>query len=340
MTDWLVRIVMLERFEKHPNADTLFIVDVEGSPVVVKEGSFASGDLAVYVPIDSIMPSTPENLVMFGSSLRVRAKKIRGMFSRGYLMPVTFPDAALGQLVDERLGITKWEPKVEREMASSGFSESPPRHFNFPEYTDIEPLRRHRRLFENHPYAGREVILTEKVHGANSRFCHDGERLWVGSRTQVKAAPRSLYPGHKPKDTWWWIVAVKLDLESKLAKFPLTVFYGEVFGRGVQDLHYGTDITFRVFDTLDGKTGVYNDWDITVELVKEAGLETVPLLYRGPWAGIIPHQNLAEGPSTLGGDHTREGYVVKPTSEMWAPEIGRIILKYVGQGYELRKVGK
>lgn len=328
MSEWKVRVVRLGKIGKHPNADALEITDVEGTPVIMRSGLWKPGDLGCYIPIDSLMPNTPENLELFGKKLRVKAKKLRGIFSRGMLYPLPegLTDPKIGQIIHEQMGITKWEPPAEQLM-SRGRQESTPQHFIFPEYTSIEGLRKWKGALEAHPTATREVIITEKIHGSNARFCHDGTRLWVGSHRQIKA--------EDPK-VWWWRVAQNMDLASKLALAPLTVFYGEVFGKGVQDMSYGTDITFRIFDTLDGKTGTFHDWDVTKELTAKVGLELVPELYRGPWGGFDAHVGLAEGKSTIGGDHVREGYVVKPTTETWDPLYGRVILKLIGEGYDLR----
>lgn len=325
MSEWHVRVVRLGKIGRHPNADTLGITSVEGTPVIVKDGFYKPGDLAVYVPIDSLMPSTEDNLAMFGKKLRVKAKKIRGIYSQGYLMPCgpELPQTE-GTVVHELVGITKWEPPLEVEMDSRGRCEAAPRHFLFPAYTDIEGLRK----WQNVLLPGEQVVITEKLHGANARFCHDGERLWVGSRKQIKAEDES---------TWWWRVVKNQNLAEKFSAFPLTVFYGEVFGKGVQDLSYGTDITFRVFDTLDAKTGNYNDISTTWDITQEAGLNDVPILYVGSWKGFEGHQHLAEGNSTLGGDHTREGFVVRPIRERYETHsIGRVILKLIGEGYNLR----
>jgi hypothetical protein len=87
---------------------------------------------------------------------------------------------------------------------------------------------------------------------------------------------------------------------------------------------------------MDAKSGVYNDWDVTTGIVEQLDLWVCPVLYRGPWGGFDAHKHLAEGKSTVGGDHVREGFVVKPTQEAWDPLLGRVILKLIGEGYDLR----
>ena len=68
----------------------------------------------------------------------------------------------------------------------------------------------------------------------------------------------------------------------------------------------------------------------------EFGVETVPVLYRGPYdLGTI--KVLSEGPTTLGADHIREGVVVKPAAERTDPKVGRVCLKYIGDPYLFAK---
>jgi len=45
---------------------------------------------------------------------------------------------------------------------------------------------------------------------------------------------------------------------------------------------------------------------------------------------------LANEDSSLG-DHIREGVVVKPVKERWNERVGRVIMKYIGEEYELKK---
>ena len=65
--------------------------------------------------------------------------------------------------------------------------------------------------------------------------------------------------------------------------------------------------------------------------------ETAPVLYRGPWQGLDAHRHLAEGRTTIGDGHVREGFVVKPVVERFDDRIGRVILKLHGEGYLTKK---
>jgi RNA ligase (TIGR02306 family) len=342
VTDFHVDVVRLGKIEAHPNADALDITMVYGGyPCIIKKGSFKEGDLAVYIPVDTILPDRAEFAFLSEKERRrLRAKKLRGVFSMSLLVPVAddLPKEE-GADVAELMGVKKWDPEVFAGKNMSypkqlgGDCEPNPTHFEFVRYTDIEPLRRNATVLT----AGEEVCLTEKAHGSDWRVVHDGTRLWVGSRTTIKKPPAD-----GDDSTVWWRVAKQLNLEEKLAKFPGKIFFGELFGEKVQDLTYGvqgqTARFFDVYDTTPGSLG-YLDHDTAFQMIADAGLETVPLLYRGPWdrEALLP---LCEGQTTIGGTHTREGFVVKPIKERWDHRVGRVILKMVGEGYLLRKSDK
>lgn len=350
MSEFHVQVVRLGPFTPHPNADTLDVTKVFDYTVVAKRGNFKEGDLAVYIPVDAVVPDNEEfyhfcprdnegNLRFPVGQVPekyriVEARKIRGLFSQGCLHPL--PSSSNPELwreglhVQHMLGITKYEPPMVTSTVAT--AEASPQNFTFVQYTDIEGQRRYPDVLVE----GEEVVLTEKIHGANARYVHDGSRLWVGSHHQVKARGDG--------NSVWWQVALATDLEAKLSKAPMHVFFGEVFGN-VQDLKYGVKpnngALFRVFDVFDLKTMGYMDHDAAVSLATSCGLEWVPTLYRGPW-GL--HLNaLADGRTTVqiegrgAADHIREGFIVKPVIERYDSRIGRVILKRHGEAYLLRK---
>ena len=143
-----VLVVRITDIEKHPNADTLGIVRVGGYQVIVKLNDFTPGDLAVYVPPDSVVPQEepyaflwadkefPDGLVP-EKYRRITVRRFRKEWSEGLLMPVKVrelpgsPDGSLcyayvvqrgtdlngrqkmiaeGDDVAEFLGITHYDP--------------------------------------------------------------------------------------------------------------------------------------------------------------------------------------------------------------------------------------
>lgn len=350
MSDWLVHLVEIGDFGKHPNADTLSITQIYGQNVIFRSGTYQKGDLAVFLPPDTVLPSDPEHPVVKDSGLkpghRIDAVRLRGIFSNGLTIPasVLFTPEELvaipvGTHVADRIGVTKYEDQGDK-LAIIGENEKDPGVM--PVYTDIDGWAKYR----NHGFIseGDEVVILEKIHGANGRFCYRDDRLWVGSRTCVKAQ----YVGEDGVErNLWWNVAKSLDIEGKFKALlsgdhgidvPLegTVIYGEVYGQ-VQDLRYGVDkgATFRVFDSWNPTLKRYNDWPVTKAIAKAMGLDLVPELYRGPWETSL--ESLRNGPSVLYPGHTREGYVIKPVQEKWNPRTQRTIFKFVGEDYKTRK---
>lgn len=327
MSEHHVEVVRLGEVVKHPDADTLGVTMVHGGyPCIVRLSEFKEGDLAVYIPVDAIVPvDTPRFSFLGPGNGRIRAKRLRGIFSMGLIVPAD-TEMAEGDDVAEQWQIGKWEPPENGYRPGPGgsyqSSGSEPCPIQWPVY-DIEPQRKYGRLLVD----GEPVQVTEKIHGCNGRFVHVDGRLWVGSRNQAKA---------RSDADLWWGVARAYDLEEKLAKLPGVVIYGEVYGQ-VQDLKYGVGAgsRFAAFDAFDLAT---RRWFDVVELdavCAQLGLEQVPELHRGPWDASRVDE-WAEGQSTLAG-HVREGFVVKPMTVRVDARIGRLILKRHGQGYLLRK---
>ena len=326
MSEFHVSVIRLGKIEKHPNADTLSVVRVNGDyPVIFRTGDFKEGDLAVYVPVDSEVPDTEQWAFLKGHR-RIKAKKLRGIFSMGVLapLPITVIRDSIkveeGMDAQELMGITKWEPKL--PLHWRGENERDPGFM--PLYTDLEGLRRYPDVLQE----GEEVVLTEKVHGANGRFCWHEDRLWVGSHRCIKK---------ETEQNLWWTAARKENLAEKLQLIPDLVMYGEVYGQ-VQDLLYSHnkgEVSICFFDAYRIDKGSYLDYDEFMAVCLKAGLKAVPEIYRGPWRSDLKSES--NGPTIIGGyRHMREGFVAKPVKERWNEHIGRVILKLVGEDYLLR----
>ena len=323
MSEFKIVVVRVGELVPHSNADTLDVTRVYDYPVIVKRGQFTTGQTAVYVPVDSVVPADDPKWAFLSGSTRIRAKKLRGVFSMGLLTDAD-PSWAVGKDVREELRITKYEPP--EPMVMGGEIEACSELF--PVFTDIEGLRRNPGILVD----DEEVVISEKLHGACSRFLWSKDRLWVGSHTQVK---RSM----PEKQTIWWKVAERYGLADKLRMYPGIVFYGEIYGY-VQDLHYGTTVSDKLrlafFDAFDTAAGKYVD---AQSFFDHVDLPMVPVLYRGEWKEDL--RSLAEGMSTVAGaDHVREGIVIRPIRERFDERIGRVILKLHGEGYLLRKENK
>ena len=108
---------------------------------------------------------------------------------------------------------------------------------------------------------------------------------------------------------------------------------GEVFGKGVQDLDYGTQSPeFRVFDMKVGDTWLSQDaMDYWCKHVPQA-----PVLYRGPF-DLTALEAVRDGVTTVGGTNVREGVVVRSMVPGDHEIHGRKICKMISPDYLLRK---
>lgn len=324
MSEFHIHTVRVGEINPHPNADSLSITRVHGGyPCIIRTGELHEGDLAVYIPVDALLHVSRPMFAFLAKQAnkdgwaRIKALRLRGIFSMGLLIPAD-PAWAEGEDVRERLGIEKYDPPdpgVEEEgMPDPGV---------LPVY-DIEGVRRWPEVLVE----GEEVVLTEKVHGANGRAVWHEGRLHVGSRNLFKTPDGN---------NLWARVARSWRLEEKLKGTPFAVYF-EAYG-AVQDLRYGLGqgmVKGAVFDVLDVRSRRWLDVDEADRLLADWELPVVPRLYRGPWSMGLSH--LAEGPTVIAdGANVREGFVVRPVQERWDDRVGRVILKLHGEGYLLRK---
>ncbi|GHH47804.1 RNA ligase (TIGR02306 family) [Streptomyces umbrinus] len=337
---------------EHPNADALELAQVGLYRAVVAKGVYRTGETAVYIPEQSVLPEELiEELGLTGRlagsrSDRVKAVRLRGELSQGIvcrpkaLAGVDLARAAAdGTDFAERLGITKWVPPIPPTM--DGEVEQAP---DLLPWVDIENIQRYPDIFT----PGEDVVLTEKLHGSAclvTYFAEDG-RVQVSSKgfgakyLALTEDPRNLYwravHGHG-------VAAAAARLAERLGARRVGVF-GEVYGAGVQDLTYGADgrretLGYAVFDVSAEIDGEVRWLDATELLTGE--LPLVPRLYEGPY-DIGRVLEFASGRETVSGQglHLREGVVIRPVTERYSPVTGgRAVAKAVSPAYLTRKGG-
>ncbi len=316
----VVKIVL----EKHPNADALSIVKIGGYQCVVRTADWQAGYLATYIPPDSVCPDTPE-FKFLGDHRRIKARKLRGEISFGLLIPAPY-GSKIGQDMAETLGVTHYEPSIPTSTDGENVGAPPG---VYPKY-DVENFKspKYRDIIE----PGEEVVITEKLHGANARFVFVDGIMYAGSRANWKK--------YNPINLWWKALEQNPWIEEWCRYYSGLALYGEVFGQ-VQNLKYGSksgEIKFRAFDVLEnGKWmdfAVARDIDISEQTFPHDGW--VPVLYIGPFDEKIALE-LAEGDSDIpGANHYREGVVICPLHERWDYKLGRVQLKIVSGRYLMK----
>lgn len=304
------------KLELHPNADSLSLVMVGDFQCAVRTEDWKDGNLAIYIPPDSVVPETKE-FEFLGKHRRIKARKLRGEWSVGLLIPAP-TGAEIGDDYMERLGIVHYEPQVHGHFTTGGDNVAAPRKGDFPKY-DVLNFRKYSDCFVE----GEEVIVTEKIHGGNGRFVCIDDVMYAGSRRYWKK--------EDPNNLWWKALEQNPVLDAWLRHNQNLAVFGEVFGQ-VQNLKYGSiqgQIFFAAFDILRGNQWL--DYDEAYEI--GAPLIWVPLIYRGPFNKELLLE-FAEGDSKWpGADNIREGVVVKPIHERTDRRIGRVQLKIVSNTY-------
>ncbi|TJZ51069.1 RNA ligase (ATP) [Streptomyces piniterrae] len=349
--------VTVERLtiHEHPNADALELAQVGLYRAVVAKGAYRTGDFALYVPEQAVLP---EELVaelgltgkLAGSAAnRVKAIRLRGELSQGVVCRPRALDGvdlararADGTDFAAELGIVKWVPPVPVSM--SGDVEAAP---DLLPWIDIENLKRYPEIFTG----GEPVTVTEKVHGTACCLTYSAEDERVQVTSKGLGAQR-LALVEDAKNLYWravrghGVARVAAEIAGELGASRVGV-YGEVFGDGVQDLGYGADSrrgdpAYAVFDVAVEVGGLVR-WLAPEELTKvlDGRLPVVPTLFSGPY-DARQVMELAEGRETLSGRavHLREGVVVRPLSDRYSSAVGgRAIAKVVSGAYLTRKGG-
>lgn len=368
-----VEVFRIDKLHKHPNADKLSIVRLGGYQCVVATENWREGDLAAYVPPDSLAPvDHPEFAWLrdLGRTLhsidgkeyhRVTAVRLRKEPSMGILVKPP-ADAFEGMDLAEHFGVLHYDPPVREQAGAHGKktygSQAEPKPTNNPPVYDIDSIRRYTDILQ----PGEPVYVTEKIHGANARYTAEdrgmfqfGARNWgvsvrIGSRVFSWGRGRGFKSATLPEyarymrvgsRTQWkrpdmndiWWRALTPEMALFCKNNPGCTLYGEVYG-DVQDLDYGLGAGEVRFVAFD-------------VLLGDRGWMDAPAFFAAMQRYGIPTVpvvaidgfnlesilKLAEGQTVLGGKHVREGVVVRPRTERHDPRFGRVILKAVGQGY-------
>jgi RNA ligase (TIGR02306 family) len=300
---------------------------------------------------------------------RVKPLKLRGIFSEGVIfptLPMSIPDACMlevtishngndgmpmlrvGEDASEVLGITKWSPPIPVAMAGEVASVAEAAlTYDFQRWESVPDI------FE----PGEVVVATEKLHGTcciiqyfpdmdhPEMFADHGGYRSITVSSKGLGSQGLVFKNNPANASNLYVRALGTlladhDLAGLLHSMskvdggchPVAIL-GEVFGKGVQDLDYGTTKpTFRVFDMRIGR-----EW-LSPDAVAYWGrdLPRVPTLYTGPFDRTAI-EAVRDGVTTVGGTNVREGVVVRSMISNEHPLHGRRMAKFISPAYSLRK---
>ena len=337
-----VTVEQVASITPHPNADRLEIAKILGTQTVVPKGQYKSGDRIIFFPPDILVPQDVSQSLGIQKYLkqgeingikcrcRVAACRLRSIPSFGFIIPapVVFRASPIGSDVSEAWSAEKYEPTQSACGKRHFNGDIAPACYAFYRYTNIEHYWRHPDVIK----PGTPVRITEKIHGTNSRAgLIDGNFMGGSNKTNRKKFDSQGRP------SLYWVpfenqrvIDLLLALSGAEQRKNIIV-YGEIYGQGIQDLDYG-GAGYRIFDiSVDGLYLGYEDL-----VAATCHLETVPLLYRGPFKPELVEE-FTHGPTEVGKPKCkfkgREGCVITPLTEQWDVKVGRVILKSVSADY-------
>jgi RNA ligase (TIGR02306 family) len=321
----LATIRKITAIEPIEGADAIEVAVVDGWKVVVKKGEFAVDSLALYLEIDSFVPTEIAPFLSKGKEPRefegvkgerLRTVKLRGQISQGLLLPISLiesmgPNNDVGFSCEvrieegfdmtEALGIIKWERPMNAQLAGMARG-------NFPALvpkTDQPRIQNLTREFAE--YQQDTWSITEKLDGSSCTFYLDDEGVF-------HVCSRNLDLKEDEANSFWK-VARKFDIEGIMRRNFMKgmAIQGEMIGEGIQGNQYKVQLDFYVYDMYNVHTGQYL---LPVQLkaaCEKLGLKHVPII--GEYAKIDDYsiQSLlehAEGKSLLSNSE-REGLVFK-----------------------------
>ena len=237
----LASIEIVKRILPHENADSLELCEVLGYTCIVRKGDFVAGQPVILIQPDTVLPDTSWAEIFRKKSNRVKAVKLRGVWSFGivldpYQIPETkhnlkgllIPDHT-GNDISELLGVTKYEPPAPQDLSAAGYLPT-----GLPK-TDEE---RYQNLISELPY-GENVDVTLKIDGQSATYyCFRSQNDLGEWNWETGICSRSLRI--KPEcDNNYTRIERKYNILEKLKAYceyhnVALALRGEIYGQGIQ----------------------------------------------------------------------------------------------------------
>ena len=293
------------------NADNVCLAYINGWQCVIKIDEFREGDLAIYYSIDSIPDfSDPNTELVRSRGGRVKTIKLRGVVSQGLLAPLSWLESRgydisniqEGEDVTDRMGVTKYISSEEIDQyVPAGHSwrddvTRAPFPVSIPKSEEVR--------LQNKPYLldylrDRTVVVTRKEDGCSATFVFENGIFRVCGRNFEWLIPTCT-------SRVYHLIADKYAIEEKMRALGKNIaLQGEVVGPKINsNRHRLAELTFRVFNIWDLDTSMYLLWEDVECLCQSIGVDTVPVVFRGPATGLPLS---VEGLLGLAGDQRYEG---------------------------------
>lgn len=286
------------------NADAIEAIRVDGWWVVAKKGEYKVGDLAVYLEVDSWVPTElapfltkpghePKEFEGVKGE-RLRTIKLRGQLSQGLLLPthnditgkyIMLYDDELGEFsvsieegddVTEVLGILKYEKPIPAQLAGMVEGAFP----SFIPKTDQPRIQNCTRQFEKWKEEAHEWEITEKLDGSSMTvYVHYPEEPEDNVIVKYGVCSRN-YDLKFDENNTFWKTAIENKICNRIASTGRSLaVQGELVGPGIQGNSYKfSEHRFFVYDIYDIEQQKYLLPYDRQKLCNETGLDCVPTM--------------------------------------------------------------
>lgn len=294
-----VKKVTIKEIVNAENSDMLELLSFEemGWFCVDRKGNHKVGDQVFLIPPDSVLPfelSEKLDVTKYLSKGRVRVAKFRGNRSEGLIL-----DDIYQEFIPY---IMKWEdlPSIHMQGEQLSSKEVP---FIFEKFYHMPNILNEPHIFK----IGDPILVSEKIHGTNCRAAKllhpitNEYQTYVGSHEVVlKESDINLY----------W-KTVKEKVEQKLPKD--IIFYAEIFGPGIQHLHYerkGPDlIVFAAASKTEKSPFCYLPHLEVAKICEEHNIPHIHF-HEHVFESLEQLRQLADKDSEYSTIHHREGIVI------------------------------
>lgn len=301
----LAHIEVIKSLSPIEGADLIEVAEVLGWQCVVKKGEFKVGDIVIYVEVDSVMPEKPEYEFLRNRKFRIKTIKLRGQVSQGLVLPLGKVNGFVGDDVTDILGIKKYLTPSELKEEEEAITEasklkrfmmrypwfrklvlSKTKKFGFPYWvskTDEERIQNMPNVLDQ--FSDKLVYVTEKIDYQSvtftgklvpnpipiiGKFLPKKFQFVVCSRNRVNNDKNSLY----------WKIARKYNIEQVLRKNPTLTIQGEQGDTKVQGNKYGIkEPTMWVFNIIDHEKNYHYSRREIASFCIANNLQMVPQLY-------------------------------------------------------------
>ncbi len=322
--------------------------------IIAKKDNFNVGDYVIYCEVDSVVPEKPEFEFLRDRKFRIKTIKLRGELSQGLVLPISIfkqvcgyelKEFDLGDDLTKDLGIIKHLSPSEKEelieeqrrialeknrikkymMRYSWFRRiflSKKQKLGFPYWvqkTDEERIQNLGDKFvrEN---ADKTVYVTEKIDYQSGTWTSKEVLKYSGllgkffpiKKTLFVVASRNLQTNNK--DSLYWKIAEKYNLESICKKYPGIIIQGEQGDTKVQGNKYGIKGPKMWVFNIITPLGKHLNYAEMQDFCCKNKLDIVPLVgfYKMSEIGstVSDFLEFCKGRSALANIH-REGVVVR-----------------------------